>query len=168
MIFGSTRDSKVLQHIGREFVGQIVEQEILFYKVSLQDTSENIYGEAESRGFYRPVRLTCLIQRGDPTWTGQDYGPDYSRVTSFCFFKADFVDVGFKPEVGDIVEWDKNYYEIDSTVENQYHIGRDPWYRVDDGTNDTIDRTGKFGYSVSIICGTHLTRYTRLNLVDRN
>lgn len=166
MIFGSRRDSNLLQHIGRELIGGVVEQEVLIYKVSLEGTQENIYGEAVSRQYFQPVRLTCLIRRGDPTWNTEDYGPDLTRNTSFCFFKADFVDLGFKPEVGDIVEWDKNYYEIDSTVENQYHIGRDPWYRLDDGTNGTTDRTNKFGYSVSIICGTHLTRYTKLDLVE--
>lgn len=168
MIFGSVRDSHLLQHIGRELIGGIVEQEVLIYKVDLEGTSENIYGEAIDRQYYQPVRLTCLIKRGDPGWSSQDYGLDLNRVTSFCFFKADFVYLGFKPEPGDIVEWDKNYYEIDAAIENQYHIGRDPWYRLDDGTNDTKDRTDKFGYSVSIICNTHLTRYSRLNLVERN
>lgn len=168
MIFGSVRDSNLLQHIGRELIGGVIEQEVLIYKVCLEGTSANLYGEATTRQYFQPVRMTCLIKRGDPTWSQQDFGIDLTRITSFCFFKADFVDVGFKPEPGDIVEWDKNYFEIDSAIENQYHIGRDPWYRLDDGTNDTLDRTNKFGYSVSIICNSHLTRYSKLELVERN
>ena len=176
MIFGSTRDSSTLLHIGRELLQDIVEQEILFYKVDLEHTRENIYGEAVDRGYYTPVRLTCLIRRGDPAWSMQDYGPDLNRQTSFAFFKQDLVDLGengniqVKPESGDIIEWQKNIYLIDNTIENQYFLGKDPWYRLDDGsqeTNDGVDKTDQFGYSVSIICKAHLTRVSNLQITGQ-
>ena len=46
MIFGSVRDVGTLLHIGRELVQDVVEQEILLYKVNLEETLDNIYGEA--------------------------------------------------------------------------------------------------------------------------
>lgn len=167
MIFGSDRDSRTLLHIGRELLQDIIEQEVLFYKVDLESTRENIYGEAVDRGYWSPIRLTCLIKRGDPGWTMRDYGPDLNRISSFAFFKQDLVDFGVVPESGDIIEWHKSYFLIDNTIENQYFLGKDPWYRLDDGTqeiNDGVDKTDRFGESVSIICNTHLTRVSNLQI----
>ena len=170
MIFGSRRDSKTLLHIGRELLQDIVEQEVLLYKVDLENTRENIYGEAVDRGYWSPLRLTCLIRRGDPAWSMQEYGSDLNRLSSFAFFKQDLVTLQVKPESGDIIEWHKSYYLIDNTVENQYFLGKDPWYRLDDGTqgiNDNVDKTDKFGWSVSVICNTHLTRVSNLQITKQ-
>ena len=176
MIFGSKRDSKTLLHIGRELLQDIVEQEVLFYKVDLENTQENIYGEAVQRGYWSPLRLTCLIKRGDPAWSMQEYGSDLNRLSSFAFYKQDLVTLQVKPESGDIIEWHKSYFLIDNTIENQYFLGKDPWYRLDDGTqaplNDGKDKTElgdqsdsyKFGWSVSIICNAHLTRVSNLQI----
>lgn len=164
MIFGSVNDSRTLLHIGRELLQGVVEQEILYYKMDLEHTRTNMYGEAEDRGYYEPVRVTCLIRRGDPAWSIADYGPDYSRQSSFAFFKQDLVDLGFRADVGDIVEWHKSYFLIDSVRENQYFLGKDPWYRLDD---QDPDRTNRFGSSISIICDTHQTRVDKLQITGQ-
>ena len=38
MLFGSNRDFDLLVNINRELLKDVVEQEILYYKVSLEDT----------------------------------------------------------------------------------------------------------------------------------
>ena len=49
MLFGSNRDFDLLVHINRELLQDIVEQEIGYYKLSLDDTELayliNMYGE---------------------------------------------------------------------------------------------------------------------------
>lgn|SRR5574344_10144 len=160
MIFGSTRDTKVLLHIRRELLQNVVEQEILYWKVDLQSTQSNIYGEATVKGYWSPVRITCLIRRGDLDWTEEDFGPDLNRVTKFAFTKDDLVDIGVKVESGDIIEWNKNYFEVDSFNENQFFLGKDEHYRLDEQYLD------KFGQSVSIVASTHLTRVSKLNITQ--
>ena len=160
MIFGSRNDVATLLHIGREFVHDIVEQEILYYKVSLQETQENLYGEASQKFYYQPVKLNCLIRRGDKDWQVQDYGSDLNRSTSFAFFKEDLRDAELLPEVGDIIEWSLHYFEIDGINENQMFLGKDLDYRLD-------TPTWKFGSSVSIVASTHLTRVSKLNILGR-
>ena len=49
MIFGSVRDVGTLLHMGRELVQDIVEQEILLYKVNLEETLDNISQGKEDR-----------------------------------------------------------------------------------------------------------------------
>ena len=162
MIFGSTRDSNLLLHIRRELVGDIVSQEILYYKLDLEATDEDIYGEAETKTYYVPVRLACFVERGDQAWKVEEYGPDLNREFSFRFIKEDLVDAGFRADVGDIIEWHNQYFEIDSVNENQYFVGRDEEYRLNS------EDLHKFGESISIIARTHLTRYTKLNIVKTN
>ncbi len=65
MLFGSNRDFDLLVSINRELLKDIVEQEILIYKLSLTDTSTNLYGEALEKTYLQPVKLNCLITRGD-------------------------------------------------------------------------------------------------------
>ena len=54
MLFGSKKDFDVLTHIGRELLKDIVEQEIGYYKLSLEDTQANLYGEATNKIFLDP------------------------------------------------------------------------------------------------------------------
>ena len=170
MIFGSTHDAKLMLHIRRELLHDIVEQEILFYKAYAPNSVSNIYGEAPKKAWLAPIHLTCLIKRGDQSWDTTDYGGDVDRTTSFAFIKEDLVNTETMetvayPEVGDVIEWHKNYFLIDEIKENQLWFGKDPWYRIED---IDPDRTQKFGESVSIVCGTHLTRYKKLNIVNLN
>jgi len=159
MIFGSNRDFGLLTHIGRELLQDIVEQEILYYKLSLEDTESNLYGEALEKSFWNAVKLNCLITRGDQVVTDDDFGPDLTREASFAFIRQDLVDVNVVPEVGDIVMWHENYYEVDTVTENQLFIGRDTSYNL-------TQYGSQFGSSVSIIVKCHLTRADKVGIAE--
>ena len=60
------------------------------------------------------------------------------------------------PEVGDVMLWQENYYELSGIVENQFVVGKDPSYAYDD-TND-------FGSSISIIVTAQYIRPEKLGL----
>ena len=157
MIFGSQRDFSLFVGINRELLSDIVEQEILYYKFSLEQTEVNIYGEGMEKIFWEPVKLNCLITRGDQVFNVDDFGPDLTRESSFAFLREDLTLVNIVPEVGDIILWHENYYEVDNTTENQLFLGKDDAYNFTQyGSN--------FGASVSIICQTHLTRADRVGL----
>ena len=98
------------------------------------------------------------------TWNMDEFGPDLTRTFQFAFIKDDLVDCGVMVESGDIIEWHKDYFEVDSYNENQFFMGKDEDYRIADGTNGTEDETGRFGQSVSIVANTHMTRYSKLNI----
>lgn len=161
MIFGSVNDVGTLLHIGRELVKDVVEQEVLLYKVSLEDTQDNLYGEATEKFYWQPLKLNCLIRRGEQDWNVQEYGSDINRSTEFAFFKEDLRDVNGLIEVGDIIEWSKDYFEVDGIKENQMFLGKDLDYRLN-------TPTWKFGSSVSIVAKTHLTRVSKLNVREKN
>lgn len=160
MIFGSQRDFNLLIKINRELLSDVIEQEILYYKISLEETQTNIYGEAQEKTYWSPVKVNCLIVRGEPGSPVDDFGPDRVRSTSFNFLREDLKDVKTVPEVGDIIQWQEDYYEVDNTVENQLFVGRNQNYNL---TNYGPD----FGGTLSIICACHLTRADRVGIIKQ-
>lgn len=158
MIFGGQRDVELLRGISRELLHGIVEQNILYYKISLEDTESNLYGESLNKIFFDPVKLNCLITRGDQVQTEDDFGPDLTREASFAFIREDLVDTEVRPEVGDIIKWHEDYYEVDNVKENQLILGKDNNYTL-------TERGSLFGSSVSIIVDTHLTRGDKPGIV---
>ena len=159
MLFGSDRDFGLLTKINRELLKDVVEQEILYYKLSLDDTETNLYGESLRKVFYTPIKLNCLITRGDQIVTTDEYGPDLNREVSFAFLREDMTDIQLVPEVGDIVLWHEDYYEADTVRENQLFLGRDNNYNF-------TTYGSKFGRSVSLILDCHLTRADRVGIAE--
>ena len=58
-------------------------------------------------------------------------------------------------EIGDIIGWDNAYWEIDKKSESQYIAGKNP---------STDKGDGAHGGNFSVLCETHQTRTTRLNI----
>lgn len=159
MLFGSNRDFNLLVNINRELLKDVVEQEVLYYKLSLDDTEANIYGEALTKNYWSPLKLNCLITRGDQVVTSDDFGPDLNREASFAFLRKDLVDVNVVPEVGDILIWNEDYYEVDTVRENQLFVGRDSSYNL-------TNYGSQFGSSLSIIVDCHQTRRERTGIMS--
>ena len=156
MLFGSRKDFDLLVNINRELLKDLVEQEILIYKLSASDTTTNIYGEALEKSFLEPVKVNCLITRGDQIVDIDEFGPDLGREASFACLKQDLEDITLVPEVGDIVMWHEDYYEVDTVRENQYFYGRNDKYNV--------DRASGHGASISLVLDCHLTRADRVGI----
>ena len=63
------------------------------------------------------------------------------------------------PEVGDIIQWHRDFYEVDTVRENQLFVGRDKSYNLTNYGN-------QFGSSLSIIVDCHLTRADRVGIAE--
>jgi len=160
MIFGSQNDFKLFVGINRELLSDVIEQEVLYYKISLEQTESNIYGEAQQKTYWSAVKFNCLIDRGDPQTTVDDFGPDNIRSLSFKFLRQDLKDANTFPEVGDIIQWNEDFYEVDNTLENQLFLGKDENYSLTSYGQD-------FGGTLSVICACHLTRADKVGIVKQ-
>lgn len=157
-LFGSRKDFGLITKMNRELLQDIIEQEVAFYKLALNETESNIYGESLEKTFFTPLIMQCIITRGDQVYTSDDFGPDISRELTFAFLRDDFVDLSMVPEAGDIIMLSESYYEIDAVVENEFFFGKDPAYNY--------ARSDKYGKSISLRCATHLTRIDKLNIAQ--
>jgi hypothetical protein len=149
-LFGSKRDISVFKHITRELLQNIISTSCGYYKIVLDSTSVNTYGEALNKTYIGPVLINCLISRGDFEFTQTDFGPDNTRQVEFRFFKDHLVEANVFPEVGDVIMYNELYFSVDSVNENQLILGKDNDYAYETGLEG-------FGASYSIILKTHYT-----------
>jgi hypothetical protein len=159
--FGRSRDIDMFFNINKELLGQIIEQKIGYYQVVLDETSPNIYGENLNKTFKGPVLINCLLERGAMESSNDDFGVDITRPLTIRFFKPHLITANIVPNIGDIVLWNEDYYEIDNVVENQLVVGKDPNYAYTD-ENFVPDA----GTSLSIIVTCHYTRPERVGLKE--
>ena len=153
-MFGSSRDVSLIRHLNRELLGNIITQQAAFYKYKLQETKVNLYGEAAGTKYYDgPFLFNCLIERADPQYPITDLGVDFQQDITFAFFKDDLVDADVVPEVGDIILYEDSYYGVQTTISNQYFVGKNPDYP--NNTNPLNPGLEEFGSDLSIICSTY-------------
>lgn len=156
-IFGRNRDIDTFKIISKELVNDIISQQCGYYKVILQDTKSNIYGESQNKTYIGPVLFNCLIERGDYTAPVDEFGVDTTRDVKFRLLRDDMIDANVVSEVGDIVLYNELYYEVDNVNNNQLILGKDDQYAYSDG----LENFGN-NYSVVLVC--HMTRADKLNI----
>tara|TARA_R110001592_G_scaffold268839_2_gene535142 strand:- start:705 stop:1238 length:534 start_codon:yes stop_codon:yes gene_type:complete len=167
-LFGGIRDIKLFNSLTRELMYTWVDTLVDVYKASVPDTRVNLYGEATHKVNLTAIRVPALISHGDQAFPDTEFGFDVSQETTFAFAKeilrntADLV-----LEVGDIVNWNESYYEIDSVVENQLFMDKNP-DTTKESNEYSRDVVNKFGSSISIICAGHLTRRSALSIERTN
>lgn len=166
-LFGSSRDIGLFTHLNNELLNNIIQQEVDYYQLYLPETQarsdkDRLYGEAfDQKAYYSPTRVTCLIDRQDITTIIEDQaGMDKSQAITFKFLHSMLEVIGLVPLEGDIIEVRGNYYEIDAINENQFVVGKDKDYPKSVGSG--------FGQSFSLLCQTHLTRVSKLQLIPRS
>ena len=148
----SKRDLNLVGQFNAELMGDIIENLVTVFKISPDETPTNIYGEtsAKTGKWYLPgIQISTLTERPEMTAEYDDFGPDRKQNHIFKFREKMCMDLQFYPEIGDIVFWNDRYYEIDNVVQEQL-LG------------------GISEKSHSIICNSHYTRVTSLNILERN
>ncbi len=150
-LFGGMRDAKFLASINRELLNAIIDTEIEFFKLIIEKSASNIYGESSSKSYYDSILIPCLITKDEKSSVMDDYGHSYTRTAQFGISRDVLERADFYPEAGDIIFWDNEYYEVDNVDANQYFTGKNP---------ETWPNGENHGYSVSVLVNTHSTRQT--------
>ena len=157
-LFGGSRDISLFHNLNKELINDISQTEVAYYKFALEQTKVNVYGEAPGKNYFEPLKIACLINKEDQAWSSDQFGSDVNQAINFRFLKEELRNINLIPEVGDLLLFKNNFYEVDAKVENQLILGRDPDYAI---STETID----FGDSFSILINTHISRVEKLNLI---
>jgi hypothetical protein len=139
--FTLDRDIRFFEGISRELVDAVITTAVVLYKLVIENSKTNLYGESLSKTYYQGVECNAMIQREDTTATYEGFGPDRGQIVDFRFNRFSLKDSGFYPEIGDIIYHNDGYFEIDNVREDQLIGGR----------------TGDQEH-FSIICSTFMTR----------
>lgn len=147
--FVSQRDFEFFQHINREIVVDVVDVEVILYKIINEIVSINIYGESTEKTRYRGISLNALIKyQKTEASTDAGFGFDANQQNiEFRFTRKLLQDVNVYPDVGDIVGYNQNFYEINNINDAQLIASRPE-------------------YNHNIICTAHLTRRSAINIEE--
>ena len=167
-LFGSSRDISMFRHVNRELMGNIISQQCVYYKYNLLETKVNMYGEsAEGHYFQEPIILFCLIDRNDQQYLQDGIGVDFVWGAKFAFLIDDLTQANLFPEVGDIIQYQEGYFEVNGLISNQLFVGKDPEYPNYDSNNNNPLNSGleNFGYNTSVVVNTHYAPVERINII---
>lgn len=156
-LFGGQRDAAFFSKINKELINDIIDTEIYYYKIILEDSKRNIYGEGKDKVYYNPLKVPTLVDRTNAEQIFDEFGSSYTRNVNFYFLRDTLVEKNIFPEVGDVIEWNDEQHIVDVTFTNQFFAGKNP---------ETWDGGNTQGYNVSVICETHVAKRTQLKLRD--
>tara|TARA_B100001769_G_scaffold268080_1_gene256146 strand:- start:580 stop:1044 length:465 start_codon:yes stop_codon:yes gene_type:complete len=121
--FTPLNDIKLFDIVNEELIDELVGQTVDIYKVNIDETESNLYGESTSKTFDVGFRVNCLIQFNEPETTMNEFGSDTNASIELYFHRNSLKDTDFFPEIGDIVDWNQFYWELNSVTEPQLVSG---------------------------------------------
>ena len=122
--FISARDVNFFKGIAREVVDDVVQNIIVLFKINLSDTVVNIYGESLNKTWHPGVQLYCLIDKQPQAAAYEGFGPDVNQTIEFRLDRFMCEEKEVYPEIGDVINFNESYFEIDNIVETQFSGGQ--------------------------------------------
>ncbi len=157
-LFSSKNDAAFINTVNRELINNIIEQTVILYRSSVGSTETDFYGETpSSKAYDRGISINCLVTKEEQSWDESEFGVDVNQAASFAFLKDMLISANVVVQVGDIINHDNGYWEVNAVVENQYWGGKRP----DDPNLDS-------GESISIVASAHLTRRSKVGIDERS
>ena len=121
--FVPQKEINLFDAMNEELIDDIVGQTVDIYKISVENTEENLYGESSTKYYNDGFRVNCLINWSEPTVESDEFGADVNTSVELYFHRTTLSEAGFYPEVGDIVDWNDFYFEINAVTEPQLIAG---------------------------------------------
>jgi hypothetical protein len=146
--FLQTRDIEFFKGIARELVDDVIQNTIVLFKINMNETKVNIYGESLNKTWYPGVQVYALIDKAPESARYEGFGADTDQNVTFKLDRWMLEEKGIYPEIGDIINWNEGYFEIDNTNEVQL-VG------------------GQTYNNFSIVCETFMVSKSNLNIEER-
>tara|TARA_Y100001937_G_scaffold30908_1_gene44317 strand:+ start:1391 stop:1855 length:465 start_codon:yes stop_codon:yes gene_type:complete len=121
--FVPQKEINLIDSMNEELIDEIVGQTVDIYKISVEDTDDNIYGESSTKYYNDGFRVNCLINWSEPSVDQDEFGADVNTSIEMYFHRTTLKEAEFFPEIGDIVNWNDFYFEINAVTEPQLIAG---------------------------------------------
>tara|TARA_Y100001973_G_C5014114_1_gene239839 strand:+ start:151 stop:618 length:468 start_codon:yes stop_codon:yes gene_type:complete len=114
------KEFNLFQDMNTELIDELIGQTVDIYKVEVEETDVNLYGESDRKYFKEGFQVNCLILFNEPDTVMDDTATsDLNGSIEMYFQREALKGTGFYPEIGDIVNWNNFYWEINHTSEPQ-------------------------------------------------
>ena len=122
--FVSQNEIDFIDKVNEELIDEVVGQTVDIYKITVDNTEENLYGESSTKHFDTGFRVNCLILFNAPEVEMMEgVGTDVNTSIDLYFHRNSLKDSNFFPEIGDIVDWNDFYWEMNGVTEPQLIAG---------------------------------------------
>ncbi len=146
--FSLGRDLDFFRSIARELVDTVIENTFVLFKIDLNATKVNIYGESLNKTWHPGVELYGLVDKDPEGVLYEGFGAETTQTMTFKVDRLLCEERNVFPEIGDVIYYDDSYYEIDNTNEVQF-LGGQP------------------ANNYSIVCTAFMSRKSDLNIEER-
>jgi hypothetical protein len=146
--FLQARDIDLFKSFAREVVDDVIQNTIVLFKINMNETKVNIYGESLNKTWYPGVQVYALIDKEPESTRYEGFGSDRDQNVTFKLDRWMLEEKGIYPEVGDIINFNEGYFEIDNTNEVQL-VG------------------GQTYNNFSVVCQTFMVSKSNLNIEER-
>ena len=159
-LYTGQRDIDLFIKLNKELINRIIDTTVDIFKIVIAETNTSLYGESNNKIYNNPVRVACLITTDGQVWDSTEFGSDINQTITFSFLRDTLKDASdIVVEVGDLIKWNENFWEIDGIVESQFVGGKNP---------ETDHIGGTFGGNHSVICSAQLSRQKKLSITRTN
>lgn len=124
-LFFTDLDRKFTEGVRQELDANIVQQEVLYYKINMQKSQvDEVYGEITKKAYDNPVSFytRLLWQEPEVVFRGGFQDTIY-RVECYCNTK-ELEDRGIVAKAGDVIESTGEFYEIEKVVLTKPQMGQ--------------------------------------------
>jgi len=149
-LFLRQRDLDLFNTIAHTLVETIIETPIQLYKLAVSSMGDDdLYGDMLNKIYFAPVTLYALIAHDPEIAEYGEMGIDVNQNIVLNFQREILRAQNVYPEIGDIVLWNGQYYEIHNYNENTLAAGQQ-----DQNWNYTI------------VCNAHMTRKSKIQIQE--
>ena len=148
--FVPQKEFDLINSMNEELIDEVVGQSVDIYKVNIERTEDNVYGESTAKYYDIGFRVNCLIDYTEPEIIQDEFGSDTNSNITMYFQRENLSSgsLNFYPETGDIVDWNDFYWEINGTTEPQLFAGHP-------------------GFKHNIVATAHRSRLSSLQIEER-
>lgn len=155
--FITTRELRLIDSWSRELIQGTVQQEIIYYAISYEDSSvHDVYEEAIRKEYYQPVRINARVEFNQGAAAANRGTLDSSYSLAVQLHAQECRERNINPREGDFVEFGQVVFEVTSVQYSQPVFGqindklkyeltcvssREGQFKVDNVRIDGIDNT---------------------------
>ena len=123
-LFKRQKDINLFRHLNKQLILKIIDTTISVYKINSIQSKADLYGDSLKRIYFPDVSIGALIQHDTPTIDMNQFGHNYLQAITVRFDRDILKDINLYPQIGDIIQWNSNYYQIATSIQDQLIAGQ--------------------------------------------
>ena len=61
-LFGGARDMSLFSKLNKELINDIIDTQVYYFMLSVEDTNSNLYGESSTKIYHQPIKVPALFE----------------------------------------------------------------------------------------------------------